>query len=242
MHEEQGTHALHVNEPRSQLAASWHCPGTQAAGVRGSRDGVLAPQGTEPLFSSREGCGCSATPVVAGDLSREGRANSRGAQQWWRPDGGPQPPAHSKRTRNVEQQAHPGFPLLLPRSQLIAGARDSCRELLPGLGRCWLSFPAGKSPTSQPSQGPCHGTAAGFISQASGASSQLLDFFQCQGTSSLVPLCPRAAVERRFQDGTPFALPHLLPRSMWHHLPMSCTDACGGRADVGLVFPQDTAM
>lgn len=186
--------------------------------------------------------GAQQHPWWLGDLSRQGRANPLGGQQWWRPDGGPQPPAHSKHTRNVEQQAHLGFPLLLPKSQLIAGARDSCRELQPGLGRCWLSFPAGKSPTSQPSQGPHHGTAVGFISQASGASSQLLDFSQCQGTSSLIPLCPRAAVERHFQDGTSFTPPCQLPLYVWHHLPISCMDACGGRANVGLVFPQDTAM
>lgn len=79
--------------------------------------------------------GAQQLPWWLGDVSRQGRANPPGGQQWWRPDGGPQPPAHSNHTRDVEQQAHLGFPLLLPKSQLIAGARDSCRELhLEGAG------------------------------------------------------------------------------------------------------------
>lgn len=126
----------------------------------------------------------------------------------------------------MEQQAHPVFSHLLLRSQLVTGARDLCRELLPGLGRCWLSFPAGKSPTSQLSQGSHYGTVVGFIPQAYGAPLQLLDFSQCQETQNLVPLCPRAAVKSCFQDETPFTPHHLLPPSMWHHLPPYVLHGC----------------
>lgn len=59
--------------------AGLQLPGTALAlrlGVRGSREGVLVPQGIDsPFFPSREGSGCSATPVVAGgpEQGRKGK-------------------------------------------------------------------------------------------------------------------------------------------------------------------------